>query len=221
MIVRLRYKIFGLRLPLAIFLISVIMLVGIGYAIIYSTLKDNLSEDGESIIVETETFQFRFPRNWYAYPIWENESICTINLVNAELDSILGMMCYKSQEYTRALLKEHNLNDNLSISLFEINRFYNYLREKGKSENITLYIVENGTITVSGHNAAYAIFFIKNAFESRGTYYNFTGIFISLATNGNLFEVVFYTWKDQTWNERCNTFKTRVLNSLVIKHENE
>lgn len=216
--IRLRYKIFGLRLPLAVFLISVIMLVGVGYIIIYSTLRDNLSEDGESIIVKTEIFQFKFPRNWYAYPLWENESICVINLVNAESDSILGIIYYKRQEYTRNLIKEHNLNDDLSISLFEVNRFYNYLRERRGSENITLYIVGNGTIPVSGYNAAYIIFFIENAFESGGTYYNLTGIFISLTINENLFEVVFYTWKDQIWNERYDTFKTRVLSSLVIRH---
>lgn len=217
--IRLRHKIFGLRLPLTIFLISVITMVGVGYATIYSTLRDNLSEDGESIIVKTESFQFKFPRNWYAYPIWENESVCAINLVSAESDSILGIIYYKRQEYVRTLLKEHGLTDDLSIVLFEINRFYNYLREK--SENTTLYIARNGTISVSGYNAAYAIFFIENAFESRGTYYNLTGIFISLTVNGKLFEVVFYTWKDQIWNERYDTFKTRLLSSLVMKHESE
>lgn len=217
----LRYKIFGLRPPLAIFLISVIVLTGVGCAIIYSTLRENLSEDGDSIVVKTEIFRFKFPRNWYAYPIWENESVCIVNLVNTESDSILGMIYYKRQEYTRALFKEHNIKDDLSIPLFEINRFYNYLRERGGPENITLYIVENGTIPISGYNAAYAIFFIRNAFESRGTYYNLTGIFISLVINENLFEVVFYTWKDHIWDERYDVFKTKVLSSLVIEHGGE
>jgi hypothetical protein len=211
-------KIFGLRPPLAIFIISMLILLLSGYLIIHFTLIKNLSEDGRSIVVKTKTFKFNFPRNWYAYPIYENETLCLIYLVNAESDSILGILHYKSWEQINSLINENNLTDNFSIAIFEVNDFFDTLRKR--SQNATLQFIENSTILISGYNASYTIFNIQSAFVINETTYNITGIFISLLmTDNGLFEIVFYTWKDEFWEDRYKIFKVEILNSLVIKYE--
>jgi len=210
-------KIFGLRPPLAIFIISMLVLLLTGYLIIHFALMKNLSEDGRFVVVKTKTFRFNFPRNWYAYPLYENETLCLIYLVNAESDSFLGILHYKSWERINSLINENNLTDNLSIAIFEVNRVFNNFRER--SQNATLHFIENSTILISGYNASYTIFNIQSAFVINEATYNITGIFISLLmTDNGLFEIVFYTWKDEFWEDRYKTFKPEILDSLVIKY---
>jgi hypothetical protein len=210
-------KIFGLRPPLAIFIISMLILSLSGYLIIHLTLMKNLSEDGKFITVKTETFRFNFPRNWYAYPLYENETLCLIYLVNAESDSVAIILYYKSWKQIFSLIKGNNLTDNLSIAISEVNRFFIILRER--SQNATLHFIENGTILISGYNASYTIFNIQRAFTTNEGTYNITGVFISLLmANNGLFKIVFYTWKDEFWEDRYKTFKLEMLDSLVIKY---
>jgi len=212
---RIRRKIFGLRPPLAIFIILVIALFSAGYLIIHFSLSRNLSEDGEYILFETDFLKFEFPRNWRARPKWENNSLCIINMLNTEADSFFGLIYYKSWKFAQSVFSEFDLKDGLSIATFEINKFYSKIRER--AQNATLQFLENGTLNVSGYDAAYTIFHIENVTVGN-LQYNLTGILVYFLANQGPIEIVFYTWADRIWEERYEVFRSKILESLVIKH---
>ncbi|MEM2587100.1 MAG: hypothetical protein QXV23_02260 [Candidatus Bathyarchaeia archaeon] len=212
---KVKRKIFGLRLPIAIFIILILTFFLTGYLLIYFTLLRNLSEDGECISFETDFFRFKFPRNWYAQPKWENDSLCIINVLTTEYDSFLGLIYYKSWEYAQSIFSGLDLRDGLLITTFEVNRFYGELHKR--SQNATLQFLRNGSLEISGYSATYTIFRIENV-AAENLQYNFTGIIIYFLTDRGAVEIVFYTWIDRVWEERYETFKAKILELLVIKH---
>jgi hypothetical protein len=220
-----RSKLFGIRLPLAVFLISILAFLAAGYLTIHITLMGNLTEDGNYLNISMRTIKFKLPRSWrtpypYVTPFWENESICAIYLLNAEEDAMTYIIHYKTQESVQGFIRGQNITDEFSVAIFEIERFYEWFLER--SQNATLQFVENGTIKVSERQASYSKIQIKNISMSTGENisYNITGIFISSLTERNLLEIIFYTWRDQAWNATYNDFQI-LVNSLVVKYENE
>jgi len=217
-------KLFGMRLPLAIFVLSVLVFLSVGSSIIYSTLINNLVEDGNWLHIKTDICELNFPKQWYLDKGSSgegNKTIYIINLFSDDLQTIVHLKFY-GKAATQDFMKENNLTDVSLVPNFEAQRIYNW--SLSQSGNATLHFVEEKPELLSfitewarnrGYNVHYLLINIKNAYEVRNVYYNTTGLFISLMIDHQrLLEIIFYG-EENSWEKNQDNFK-KVLSSIKI-----
>jgi len=216
-------KLFGMRLPLAIFVLSVLIFISVGSSVIYSTLVNNLVEDGNWLHIKTDVCELIFPRGWYmsrGSSGEENNTIYIINLFSEDFETMMHLRFY-SKEATRDFMKENNLTDISAIPNFEAQLLYNW--SLTHSENATLYFVKEKPESVyfignwsreRGYETHYLLINIKKAYERNNVYYNTTGLFISMMIDQRLFEIIFYG-EEQSWERNQDKFEI-ILDSMKI-----
>ncbi len=216
-------KLFGMRLPLAIFVLSVLIFLAVGSSMIYSTLTSNLVENGNWLHIKTDVCELNFPRGWYmdkGSVGEENKTIYIINLFSDDFQTITHLEFY-SEGATQDFMRENNLTDISSIPDFEAQRIYNWLLSQ--SENATLYLIGEKSELLNfvknwgekhGYEIYYLLIDIKNAYKESNIYYNTTGLFISLMMDHRLFKIIFYG-EENSWEKNQDNFK-RILSSIKI-----
>ena len=220
-------KLFGIRLPLAIFVLSVLVFLSVGSLMIYSALISNLVDDGNWLHIKTDVCELNFPKQWCLFKWSEGEGNKTIYAIVLfddvpYLSQTFVHLRFYDKAATRDFMKENNLTDISLVPNFEAQRTYNL--SLSRSENATLHFVEEETELLSfitewarnrSYNIHYLLIDIKNAYEVRNVYYNTTGLFISLMINDQeLIEIIFYG-EENSWKKNQDSFKG-VLSSIKI-----
>jgi len=223
-------KLFGIRLPLAIFVLSVLVFLSVGSLMIYSALISNLVDDGNWLHIKTDVCELNFPKHWYLARVGGregNKTIYIIYLLGYLLsdDLVSVNLVFYNKAATQDFMKENNLTDVSTVPYFEAQQMYN--RILSENENATLHFIEEksellGFITEwarnRGYNAYSLLVNIKNAYEVKDVYYNVTGLFISLMIDHQrLLEIIFYG-EENSWEKNQGNFE-KVLSSIKIISE--
>ncbi len=190
-----REKLFGLRLPLAIFILIILILNMASAAIFYSVFTAHVY--GEYFNMETSHFSLYFPRNWIAASGRYELDYGTRNIVwIAPIDKLafitLAIMDKKS---TESYMEKNNLTDAYSIMKYEIGRIYDSILKRNK--NATLRFIGNGTIKAAGYSLNYISFIIINGYiDNEGKHYNWTWMFMTSIINGELLQIIYHAIGD-------------------------
>jgi len=221
------YKILGLRLPLAIFIFSLLSLITSGTVIIHLTLTSNLVEDGNWLYIATDYCKIKFPKSWYMDKgeVNENGSVYVINILSEDFQTITHVKFF-SRKATLNFMRENNLSNFSSVPLFEAQRVYEWILRN--SENATLSYIEGETelstfledwVKKNADEAYYLAIRIGNAYKKGEFFYNVSGLFISLAIKQNLIEIIYYG-EEKSWTMNWENFR-KILSSIEITYVKE
>ena len=203
-----------MRLPLAIFLIINLVLLGVCLAIISSTYAAHIR--GDNFRLETNYLYVDFPKNWYVAP-WENKSITgtisSILLVPPDYRGSMFFMVY-DEKASKVYLKENNVTDAASLTIVEVKRLHNWILDKNISA--PLHFIENGTRTLFGREAAYSTFMVEGGYiNEEGQPQNWTWTFMSII-DGIIYQVA-YHGVGEDYELAYENFQL-ILNQTKINH---
>ncbi|MEM1581832.1 MAG: hypothetical protein QXK89_04895 [Candidatus Bathyarchaeia archaeon] len=217
-----RARIFRLRLPLAIFILLILSFLIAGSLMMHITLMSNSVNDGNWFLIKTESCELKFPKKWYVEKgsSDENGTVYIINLFSEDFKTIMHLKFY-SKAATLNFMGKNNLTSVSLVPSFEVQRIYNWSLKL--NENATLYYIkEKLEITnfiekwaeTRNYEAYYSLINIKDAYKSQDTFYNTTGLFVSLVISERLIEIIFYG-EEVSWGVNQEYFKI-VLDSMKI-----
>jgi hypothetical protein len=216
-----RAKIFGLRLPLAMFILLILSFVIVGSSIIYWTLVCNLVDDGNWLHIKTDACELKFPKKWYMEKgSVENGTAYIVNIFSEDFKTVVHLKFY-SRVGTQEFMRKNNLSDASLVPSFNAQRLYNW--SLGISENATLHFIEGESNITSfieewgekrGCDIHYLFISIRDAYKKQDTFYNTTGLLISLIIDQRLIEIIFYG-EEHSWEENQEYFKL-ILNSIEV-----
>lgn len=215
-------RLFGMRLPLAIFILTILSFTITGTTIIHLTLINNMTDENW-LRLKTEFIKLNFPKTWYVEKgsVDRNGKIFMISLFSEDFRAIVHFAFY-SEAATQNFIKSNNITHVSLIPRFDVQEIYNWTRSQ-RSANATLHIVEirpdllefiENWAKNHGYEIHYLMINIENAFVMDNTLYNTTGLFISSLINQRLIKIIFYG-EENSWNKNQENFK-KILNSLEI-----
>jgi len=210
-----RRTIFRIRLPLALFITTILVLCGASYAIFYITFTTHIR--GDYFRLENKHIETVFPRNWLAIPSHETNSNGTIHSLWLAAPYVYARMIIKiyDQNAAKAYLKQNNLTDAFSIIIFETEMVRNTIMQK--NENASLVFIKNGTLSIFGLAANFTEFVIKRGLLSEdGEYYDWDWTIISLIDN-KIIQIIFHG-KEADYHQAYHSFQY-ILNSTKISEE--
>ncbi|RLI37039.1 hypothetical protein DRO55_02220 [Candidatus Bathyarchaeota archaeon] len=209
-----RARLFGMKLPVAIFVLILAALLGVSCILVeYISMKYS---KGNYFRLETRFVDLEFPRNWIAVTgKKENSSgvIISVACVSSGQDAGVFFIVY-DENMTRiylekvrnwASLRGYRVNDTSAAILFEAERLFNYHKNRTKVNdgNVTLLLLDNGMIKVSNYEANYLTIMIMGLRIERGggsEICNGTWRFISWIYDKKLSFVVLYGIGEY-WNQ--------------------
>jgi len=202
-----------MRLPIAIFIILILVLLGASSVIFYTIFTTHVH--GDYFRLETTYLDVDFPKNWVAYP-WEEKNSTGdkygVMLGSPTLRASMFIVVYDEMA-TKTYLRQNNLTDAFSATVFESKRLYNWTLQE--NVNATLCFVENGTVLMSGYVGNFSTLIIKGGYvDDDGTPYNWTWTFMSFV-GSRVFQVA-YHGVGEDYYQSVDSFRF-VLNSTRIK----
>jgi len=202
-----------MRLPLAVFIIIIPVLWGVGFAIFYSAFTTHAH--GDYFRLETNHLDLDFPRNWYAVP-WEEKNSSGdrygVLLAPTDIRASMFMVIY-DENAARLYLEQNNVTDAFSATIFELKRLHNWALQK--NENATLSFIENETISLFGHTGNCSTLIMEGGFvDDQGKFYNWTWTFMSFI-DGKIFQIA-YHGVEGDYDLAYRNFQF-ILNSTKIK----
>jgi len=156
-----------------------------------------------------------FPKNWFAVPCEEKNSggdRYGLLLAPPRLRASMFITIY-DENASKTYLMKNNLTDAFTINMFEMERLYNWTLQK--SENATLYLIDNGTRIISGYAMHFVTFTIRDGYiDDKGETYNWTWTFMSFV-DSRIFQIA-YHGIGEDYDSAYENFQF-VLNSTRIK----
>lgn len=218
-------RMFRARLPLLLFLLTLLSFLIAGSILMHLTLMNNLV-NGDRLRIKTDFFELIFPKDWGADKVESmgKNKIIMINLVSADLEAILHLEFY-DENATRDFMQKNNNFINISDTItLKIQELYNW--SLIQNENATLFINDKGLMKLYGYEAYYMLVKISNGYRKNNIFYNVTCLFISLLIdNKYLFEIIFYG-EEYSWEKNYKYFEEiinsiRIFNQGSIAYENK
>lgn len=209
-----RRTLFRMRLPLAIFIILILVSCAASSAILYSAFTAHVH--GDYFRLETERLDVVFPRNWYAVP-WEEKNSSGqrwgMLLAPGDLRASMFITIF-DENAARTYLEQNDLSDGdaFSAAISEARRLHNWTLQQ--NVNATLRFIENGTISVSGYAASFSRIIIEGGFVDQGQYYNWTWTLMSFVDR-EVFQVAYHGVEDDY--DRAHESFQFILNSTRIR----
>ncbi|GEM_PF-1457126 len=174
-----RARLFGMKLPVAIFVLILAALLGVSCILVeYISMKYS---QGNYFRLETRFVDLEFPRNWIATAgKRENSSGVIISAACMSSDQDVGVFfavydenitrIYLERVRSWANLRGYKVNDTSAVILFEAERLFNYYKNRtGVNDgNVTLLLLDNGTIKISNYEADYLTIVIMGLRIERG-----------------------------------------------------
>ena len=209
-----RRTLFRMCLPLALFIVVILVLCTASSIIFYSAFAAHVH--GDLFRLETDYLNLDFPKSWGAIP-WEekNSSGDRYGVLIAPLDLQAGMYIEICDERAAQTYLEHNnVTDSFSATAIEVERLYNWTLQKNM--NATLHFVENGTMRVSDCTVSFSTFVIKGGFvDDRGDAANLTCTFMSFV--GREILQISYHGVGEDYDLAYGSFRS-ILNSTKLNH---
>ena len=208
-----RRTLLRMRLPLAVFILAILVLSVASFAVFNSVFAAHV--EGDHFKLETRYVDIDFPRNWYAFP-WEDKNISGtkygILLAPTELRASMFILVY-DKDATKAYVEQNGILDASSLVVFELERLFNWTLEK--SENATLHFLKNGTVDVSGYTLTYSTVMMEKGYvDDQGKNYNWTWTFMSYVSDKIL--QITYHGVEEDYGKALNSFQV-ILNSTKVK----
>jgi len=202
-----------MRLPLALFIVTILVLAGASYVSFYSAFAAHVR--GDYLRLETKYLDIDFPRNWFAMS-WDQQNSSGarygVFLAPPNLRAAMIITIY-DENAAKTYLRQNNVSDSSSATIFELKRLYNWTLEK--NANATLHFIENGTMPLFGYSADFSTFVLRDGFvDDQGTRYNWTWTFMT-SMNTDIFQVA-YHGVEEDYNLTLSSFKS-LLNSTRLK----
>ena len=174
-----RARLFGMKLPVAIFVLILTALLGVS-CILVEFIGMKYSQ-GNYFRLETRFVELEFPRSWIAtMGERENSSGVMISVVCVSSDQDAGVLfmvydenmtrIYMEKVRNWASLRGYRVDDTSAAILFEAERLFNYHRNRTEANdgNVTLLLLDNGTIKISNYEANYLTIMIIGLRIERG-----------------------------------------------------
>jgi hypothetical protein len=202
-------------LPVIIFLVLVPSSVLASFGIIFFTFTSH--QRGDFLWFDNRYVELGFPKNWYGAPL-ENINSTSGNtystvFIAQDVFLAIGITIY-DRSATQTYIDKYNLaNNTRAILVFESNRTYHNILES--SSNATLEMVESGTRSVSGYEADYSIFLIRNSYVENNVTKNISFLTIFYFADGQLVQIA-YWGSEEAFVQSRQTFDA-VLNQLSVK----
>jgi hypothetical protein len=210
---------FRLRLPLAIFILSILASYIVSYTIFYSALSSHASPIRDNYLqIKNNYLEIDFPKFLYAV---ENETgnvgsgnIYTLTFYTVDSHAIMVFRFY-DEKATQSFMSENNLSDAFSIVVSQVKKIYDWTREN--NVNASLFFVENGTRKVSSLDTNYSIIIVEDGFkDENGALSNIAGIFISGISQQRIFVIMFYGQEDDWKQSSLQEIFQNILNSTIL-----
>jgi len=206
-----------LRLPLIIYLASVLCSCLVCYALVYSLVGAHQSGNHPDYLrLETEHLEMEFPRKWLALQ-WgksnESGSFCGVELVELAATNARASFSMLDDSATQYFLTRYGLLNALSVVNFAAQRTFEGILTR--SPNATFHSLRNGTTTVSGLGASYTVITIRGVLDEDGVSHNVTGTFIAASYQQGMACFSLYSL-EEAWEESSLTLQT-ILDSTTIR----
>lgn len=215
---KLRSKLLGMRLPLAIFILAVLASVISGSIIINLTLMSN-SIDEDWLCLRTELFKMNFPKSWCMERgyVDKNGTVYMINLFSDDFKTVLHFEFY-SEAATRSFMENHNLTQVSSIPEIDAKEVYGWVSQQNINATYDVVnmdpdlfnFIENWANT-RGYEVHYLLVSIRKAYLVNNVPQNTTGLFLSSMVDGKLIKIILYG-EEISWSENQEKFK-KILDS--------
>ena len=203
-----RQTLLRMRLPLALFVITLLVLCVISAAIFYSVLIAH--SHGNYLRFETDYLEVDVPKDWFIIFGDQKNFSGTVHMIAIYPSNVRACMIIRifDENATKGYLEQNKIGNVSSVIIIELERLYGWVLER--NENATFFFVENGTMKILNHTAEYSTIVIEGYVDNEGRYYNnCTWTFISFIDN-KLFQVV-YLGIEKDYETAQNVFQ-EILN---------
>jgi len=210
-----------MRLPLAIFVLTVLAFVMVGSIIMQLTLMSNLV-DANWLCLREKFLKLNFPKSWHAEKgsIDRNGTVYIVNLFSDDYKTILHFEFY-SEEATRSFMENNNLTQVSSVPEFDAREVYSWVSRQNSNATYDVISVDpdlsnfiENWASVRGYKVYCFFIRIRNAYTINNVSHNATGLFLSSMIDQKLIKVIFYG-EESSWSENQEKFR-KILNSTEI-----
>ena len=207
-----RRTLFRIRLPLALFILMIAVLLSASFSIIYSSFVAH--SRGNRLRLETDYLDLDYPRGWFL--IWGKEEINGSKysiLINPLYLRASMLIFVYDEEAAKIYLKKNGINDAFSSIMFEAERLYNWTLQK--NENATMLFLRNETVNISNRRANSTTLILYGYVDNEGNYFNNVTWTLITYVDTRVFQF-FYFGIENDYNTARDIFQ-EVLNSTKIK----